>query len=616
MVGDPAALLASLFAQAPIALQVLDREGRALVVNRAFVAIFGAEPAAGYRAHEDAALVGHGVVALLDRAFAGETVRFGPLWYGGGGARRVAVQGVLVPLRGADGAIGQVAAWFEDVTAQHELRVTSEALRRSEEELAATVESLGDAVIATGVAGEVVRMNAAAERLTGWSLAAARGRPLAEVFQLEEDGALLVARDGRRTPITASGAPIRGPDGRLRGTVTVFHDVSAERRAHELRVRSAELELQNRRVVEANRLKSEFLASMSHELRTPLNAIIGFAELLHDRRIDPGSPQQHEFIGNILASGRHLLQLINDVLDLARVEAGKLELRPTPVVIGELVAEVVAILRNQAAARLMRVTTEVDPGLVDLVLDAGRFKQVLYNYLSNAIKYGHEGGRIAVRVLAPDPDTLRLEVEDEGPGIAPADLGRLFVEFQQLESGLGRRSPGTGLGLALTRRLVEAQGGTVGVKSNPGEGSVFHAVLPRRADAGELRISRRTLAPRMGAPTVLVVEHEPRDQAVLVATLADAGFAVDLAASGAEALARCRERAFDAVTLALLLPDMSGLDVLAGIRTSEANRDVPVVVVTAADPRVVAAGDVAEVLGKPVEGELLVATLRRVRRAR
>ena len=518
-----------------------------------------------------------------------------------------------------------------------ELEATAAALRRSEHELAATLDSIGDAVIATDMRGEVVRMNVIAERLTGWTQAEARGRHVTEVVTIVERQArktaerpivratrehvpvgldpqsVLISRSGSEHIIDGSGAPIRDADGRLLGTVLVFRDTTEEHKAEELRARSAELELQNRRIVEANRLKSEFLASMSHELRTPLNAIIGFAELLHDGRVDPASPQHRQFLADILSSGRHLLQLINDVLDLAKVEAGKLEFRPRPFVPAEQIEEVVAILRTQASTRRITVTTQVDPALTEACLDPARFKQLLYNYLSNALKFTPEGGRVAIRALAIGDDQLRVEVEDDGPGIAPVDLGRLFVEFQQLEGGLGKKHPGTGLGLALTRRLVEAQGGAVGVVSTPGRGSTFHAVLPRRAAAGEVRVLRRTLAPRFGAPTVLVVEDEPRDQALLVAALSHAGFAVDLVGSGGDALVRCRERRFDAITLDLHLPDMDGIALLGELRATAANADVPVVVVTASDPSTVHGPAIADVLGKPIDADAVVAAVRRAR---
>jgi signal transduction histidine kinase len=193
------------------------------------------------------------------------------------------------------------------------------------------------------------------------------------------------------------------------------------------------------------------------------------------------SADQKEFLGDILTSSRHLHQLINDVLDLAKVEAGKLEFHPESVDVAKVVGEVRDILRSIAAAKRIRIEAKVAPGLGDVVLDPGKLKQVLYNYLSNALKFTPEEGRVTIRADPEGRDRFRIEVEDTGIGIAPDDLKRLFVEFQQLDASTAKRYAGTGLGLALTKRLVEAQGGEVGARSEPGRGSIFHVTLPRVA---------------------------------------------------------------------------------------------------------------------------------------
>ena len=387
---------------------------------------------------------------------------------------------------------------------------------------------------------------------------------------------------------------------------------SAEQRSEQLRRRSAELELQMRHLQEATRLKSELLANMSHELRTPLNAIIGFAELLHDGQVAPGSPEYAEFVGDILTSGRHLLQLINDVLDLSKVEAGKLDFHPEPVDLAKILGEVTAIMRTTAAAKQLQVEVVVDPAVQDVVLDPSRFKQVAYNYLSNALKFTPPGGRVTLRITAAGPDTFRLAVEDTGVGIAAEDLGRLFVEFQQLEEGARKRHQGTGLGLALTRRLVEAQGGEVGVTSTVGKGSTFHAILPRHATRTVHPSEMARPVARAGARTVLVVEHDVRDQAQLVRALADAGYAVELARTGAEALDRWRARTFDAMTIDLLLPDMSGLELLAALHGEGHHVGVPIIVVTVVpDAKVVEGFPVHDMLQKPLDRESLLASLIR-----
>src|SRR3989441_883717 len=248
----------------------------------------------------------------------------------------------------------------------------------------------------------------------------------------------------------------------------------------ELRALLAKTQRQAEELTRAGAYKSQFLANMSHELRTPLNAILGFTQLLHEGEVGPLTDQQRDFLGNVLTSSRHLLRLINDVLDLAKVESGKLDFRPESIDRAQVTGEVGAILRTTASEKQVRVEMAIDPAIGRVVLDPARLKQVLYNYLSNALKFTPAGGVVTVRAVPEGADFFRIEVHDTGDGIQPEELPRLFVEFQQLDAGAAKKHAGTGLGLALTKRIVEAQGGTVGVRSTPGAGSVFHAVLPRR----------------------------------------------------------------------------------------------------------------------------------------
>jgi signal transduction histidine kinase len=246
----------------------------------------------------------------------------------------------------------------------------------------------------------------------------------------------------------------------------------------ELRRKNAELQEQSRWVQNASRLKSEFLANMSHELRTPLNSIIGFAELMHRGKVGPVSAEHEEYLGDILTSSKHLLQLINDVLDLAKVESGKMDFRPESVDLAKLAGEVRDILRGIAAGKRLRVHIDIDPEISTVIVDPSRVKQILFNYLSNAIKFTPENGTVAIRIMLEGPDLFRIDVEDRGVGIAAEDIVKLFVEFQQLDASSGKKHQGTGLGLALTKRLAEAHGGRVEVRSALGKGSIFSAILP------------------------------------------------------------------------------------------------------------------------------------------
>ncbi|MBI2939526.1 MAG: hybrid sensor histidine kinase/response regulator [Chloroflexi bacterium] len=275
----------------------------------------------------------------------------------------------------------------------------------------------------------------------------------------------------------------------LRAKVAVFVELfrkreEIRRQAEELRRKNAELELQSRHVEALYRRKGEFLAGLSHELRTPLNSIIGFSQLLCEGKLGPMSEEIREYVGDILVSSRHLAQLVNNMLDLAKLESGKMGFWPQPLDLARVVGEVEGIVRALAIQKLIHVETEVDPTLAEVVSDPVRLKQVLYNYLSNAIKFTPEGGRVWVRVRPEGPKHFRLDVEDTGIGIRPEDQGRLFREFEQIDPAAASEYPGTGLGLSLTKQIVEAQGGAVGVRSVPGQGSVFHAVLPRVGGEG------------------------------------------------------------------------------------------------------------------------------------
>ncbi len=221
-------------------------------------------------------------------------------------------------------------------------------------------------------------------------------------------------------------------------------------------------------------MKSEFLANMSHELRTPLNAITGFSELMIDGKVGPISSEQAEFLGDILSSSKHLLALINDVLDLAKVEAGKMEFYSEPVSLTKLIGEVTETLRAIVAEKKIVIGTDVAAEVDQVSTDPAKLKQVLYNYLSNALKFTPEGGTVIVRARPETSSSFRIEVEDNGIGIRDEDIGKLFSEFRQLDSGIAKKSQGTGLGLALCKRMVEAQGGSVGVQSTFGKGSVFY----------------------------------------------------------------------------------------------------------------------------------------------
>ncbi len=298
-------------------------------------------------------------------------------------------------------------------------------------------------------------------------------------------------KDGSSIPVEIHETLIRDNTGQILGLRSAVLDIR-QRKIAELASEKAEqytleLMIKNDELVEAleaarqaNMVKSRFLANMSHELRTPLNGIIGLSELLYDELVGSLTPEQKEYIGDVLSSGRHLLHLVNNLLDLERVELGKMEFLPEVVDLEQLVTEVRDVLRAVAEGNGITVSVSADPALGTVSTDPVRLRQIVYNYLSNAIKFSSRGGLVQVRAMRQEGETFRLEVADEGDGIKPEELPLMFADFHQLDRAQKRAGQGAGLGLALTKRIVEAQGGYVGVHSTFGSGSVFYAVLPRR----------------------------------------------------------------------------------------------------------------------------------------
>ncbi len=415
------------------------------------------------------------------------------------GEELVAVIEAFLPQPGEEGRnlIALLSAVGDQIGSVVRRRRAEEALCRSEARFTRLSESGIIGILVLDVAGRMLEANDAFLKMVGVTrdelqpgvlraqdITAPEARAAGEAAfeQVRKQGAVglfekvYLRRDGSRVPVLVGAAMLDA------GTIISFIlDITERKQLEQMSRQAFELDLQNRRILEATRLKSAFLANMSHELRTPLNAILGFSEMLYDDAGPRNPAQHHEFLGHIVKSGRHLLQLINDVLDLAKVEAGKLQFRPEPIDLEIVIAEVTSVVRAISVAKSIRIDASVDPELKEGVfLDPARLKQILYNYISNALKFTPAGGAVIVRARPLGETMLVLEVEDTGPGIAPGDIERLFIEFQQLEARTTKQAGGTGLGLALTRRLAEAQGGSAGVRSTLGKGSVFHVILPRR----------------------------------------------------------------------------------------------------------------------------------------
>ena len=329
--------------------------------------------------------------------------------------RRTAVEVKADLTRASDGTPQGMLLLLRDLSRQNQAEVVANRL-------AAIVQSSSDAIIGKTLDGRITDWNRGAEALLGYSAQEAIGQPVQMLFppdRVDEEMRIIAelargqpvpafdtvrrAKDGSLREVSISVSPIRDAAGRIIGASKIARDVSQQRIAEQARLTAQRLEAENRQILEASRLKSLFLANMSHELRTPLNAIIGFADLLHSGAVRPESPKHRDFLGHIATSGRHLLQLINDVLDLSKVEAGKFEFHAEPLELAPLINDVCAVLHPAALAKRLRIDVTVDDSLTGIVLDGARLKQVLYNYLSNAIKFSAPGRRVAVRALPEGP---------------------------------------------------------------------------------------------------------------------------------------------------------------------------------------------------------------------
>lgn len=476
------------------------------------------------------------------------------------------------------------------------------------------LEAAPDAILEIDGDGRIILMNATAERMFGYTRDELLGcelerlvpesarsahhhhrktykehssiRPMGQGLTLHAQ-----RKDGTLLPVEISLSPVAVDD--HFHVTAIVRDVTERRAAEEkIRVINQQLEQRNHEVERANRLKSEFLASMSHELRTPLHTIIGFTELLTEETEGPLNEKQKRFLSHVHKDSLHLLELINDVLDLSKIEAGRMEIKAKNMRACDATDEVVSSIRPLAKAKSQTLENHV--GDCVILADRVRFKEILYNLLNNAVKFTPVGGEIAVESHL-DGEFVSFTVSDTGMGIAHGEHVSIFDKFYQAASTTKGVREGTGLGLAITKRLVELHGGTIRVASELGKGSRFTFYIP----AGR------------GDRMILIVEDEPSAQELLSTYLATMGFQIRLASSIQEAIEIARQQRPDAVTLDLNLPGYSGWRALDEIKNRPEFADVPVIVVSVQDRDEAALErGAAAVLQKPVKREILLETIR------
>jgi PAS domain S-box-containing protein len=505
-----------------------------------------------------------------------------------------------------------------------------EALRQSEERFRLLVSEVADyAILMLDPEGHIVSWNTGAERIKGYRSEEIIGQHFSRFYPAEdleqgkpayelkvavergrfEDEGPRVRKDGSQFWANVVITALRDGTGRLCGFAKVTRDITEHKRTQELIMHAKE------EAERATKFKDQFLSTMSHELRTPLNAVLGFSDLLADERYGPLNDRQRRYVDHIHTGGKHLLKLISDILDLSKIEAGRMELTREDVTVASAFAEVISSLYPLAEKKSQELLQKVEPNL-NVHADAMRFKQVLMNLAGNAIKFTPEGGRIELVAHHVD-DQVRIEVRDNGPGIPPEQQQRIFEAFFRLAQ-TGSATEGTGLGLAITTRLVELHGSKLGIESGPAKGTCFYFSLPLVAITSDQHTQTPIAVARARkAPRILVVEDNAATGQLIQLQLASSGYETLRCDQPERATDIAGELRPDAITLDLLMKPVHGLEVLLQLKNDPRTSKIPVIVVTIVDqPGIGTALGADEYLIKPVDKPTLLAAVERCLRSR
>lgn len=527
-----------------------------------------------------------------------------------------------------------IYAVARDIT---ERKKAEEALQRTKEDFRSLLEVAPDAVVTVNDQGRIVLVNGQTEKLFGYQRDELLGEPVEKLIPeraraghsqhregYAEDhrpramgvGLELYAlrKDGTEFPVEISLSPIHTSEGFR--VISSIRDISEHKSTQrQIEQQNRQLELRNREIERTTQMKSKFLASMSHELRTPLNAIVGFSDLLAEGTSGALNAKQKRFVDHIKQGSAHLLQLINDILDLSKIEAGQLELRMEEFLVEDALPEVLSTIDPLAMAKNIRVEQKLESKSL-VKADRVRFKQILYNLLSNAVKFTPKGGQVSIECV-DNWDFVRVSVTDTGIGIRPEDQTVVFEEFRQVEGSAGDTQQGTGLGLAITKRLVEQQGGQISLESELGKGSRFTFTLMAVEPTPEVRpIQEPAKSPLIKVsgrltPLVLIVDDEVPARELLASYL-EPEYRVAMAESGVAAIEEAQRLRPDAITLDVMMPGSNGFETLVALRKNPATADIPVIILSIVDQKQVGfALGAADYLIKPVRKPVLLETIRR-----